>query len=327
MEMRLHRRARTTPAVRAEIAASKEPVRALARRLGISEMTVRKWKSRDSVWDRSHTPHRLQTTLSAAQEAIAVELRKTLWIPLDDLLVVLREFVHPELSRSALDRCLRRHGVGNLQDLKPKAPNPSHKPFKAYEPGFVHIDVKYLPQMADESSRRYLFVAIDRATRWVFVAIKKDKTARSAAAFLKALHKACPIKIQKILTDNGKEFTDRLFSGEGRKATGNHLFDQLCDALGIEHRLTRPRHPQTNGMVERFNGRIADVLTTHHFQDSEDLADTLTRYVHLYNHQFPQSALGGKTPLQAMKNWYAKKPDLFVKRPYDHAGLDSYEKN
>ena len=196
MEMRLHRRARTTPAVRAEIAASKEPVRTLARRLGISEMTVRKWRSREEIWDRSHTPHRLQTTLSPAQEVIAVELRKTLWIPLDDLLVVMREFVHPQLSRSALDRCLRRHGVGNLQELKPKAPKPSHKSFKAYDPGFLHIDVKYLPQMADESSRRYLFVAIDRATRWVFVAIKKDKTARSAAAFLNALHQACPLQIQ-----------------------------------------------------------------------------------------------------------------------------------
>jgi transposase-like protein len=65
------------------------------------------------------------------------------------------------------------------------------------------MDEKYLPQMQDESSRRYLFVAIDRATRWVFVAIKKDKSAASARAFLNALHKACPITIKKFLTDNG----------------------------------------------------------------------------------------------------------------------------
>ena len=58
--------------------------------------------------------------------------------------------------------------------------------------------------MPDETRRRYLFVAIDRATRWVFVAIKTDKTAASARSFLKALHKACPIKIVKLLTDDGK---------------------------------------------------------------------------------------------------------------------------
>ena len=63
--------------------------------------------------------------------------------------------------------------------------------------------------MPNETSRRYLFVAIDRATRWVFVQIKSHKTAAAARSFLKALHKACPIKIQKIRNDNGKEFTDR----------------------------------------------------------------------------------------------------------------------
>ena len=55
----------------------------------------------------------------------------------------------------------------------------------------------------------------------------------------KALHKACPIKIQKLLTDNGKEFTDRLFASREREPSGQHEFDQLCQALGIEHRLTK----------------------------------------------------------------------------------------
>jgi len=142
---------------------------------------------------------------------------------------------------------------------------------------------------------------------------------------LNALHKACPIKMQKILTDNGKEFTDRLFASRERQATGNHEFDQLCQALNIEHRLTKPRTPRTNGMVERFNGRIADVLKTHRFTSGEDLEQTLMRYVALYNHQLPQSALKSKTPMRAMKNWYASHPHLFIKRPYDHPGCDSYD--
>jgi len=73
-----------------------------------------------------------------------------------------------------------------------------------------------LPQMQNESQRRYLFVAIDRATRWVFVQLKSNKTAASAQAFLRALHQACPIRINKLLTDNGKEFTDRLFASKER---------------------------------------------------------------------------------------------------------------
>jgi len=77
-------------------------------------------------------------------------------------------------------------------------------------------------------------------------------------------------------------------------------------------------------MVERFNGRIADVLKTHRFTSGEDLEQTLMRYVALYNHQLPQSALKSQTPMRAMKDWYASHPHLFVKRPYDHPGCDKY---
>ncbi|AIA71010.1 putative integrase [Pectobacterium atrosepticum SCRI1043] len=130
-----------------------------------------------------------------------------------------------------------------------------------------------------------------------------------------ALHKACPIKISKLLMDNGKEFTDRLFASREREPSGNHEFDQLCKELSIEHRLTRPRTPKTNGMVERFNGRIADVLKTHRFNNSEDLEQTLMRYTALYNHQLPQTVLKSKTPLQTMKQWHQS--HLFHRRPYD----------
>jgi hypothetical protein len=95
-------------------------------------------------------------------------------------------------------------------------------------------------------------------------------------------------------------------------------------ALEIEHRLTPPRSPQTNGMVERFNGRIEDVLQSHHFQSGEELEPTLHRYVWLYNQHLPQSGLGSKTPLQAMKDWHKLKPEIFKKQPYYRPGCDSY---
>ena len=323
MLIALHKRARTTPAIRAELAASTEPVSVLARRFNVTPPTIYKWKARESVQDRSHTAHRLQTTLTPAQETVVVELRRTLLLPLDDLLAVAREFLCKDVSRSGLDRCLRRHGVGNLNALKPAVAAQPHKAFKSYVPGYLHMDVKYLPQMPDETRRRYLFVAIDRATRWVFVAIKKDKTAASARSFLNALHKACPIRIVKLLTDNGKEFTDRLFASREREPSGQHEFDQLCRALGIEHRLTRPRTPKTNGMVERFNGRISDVLNTHRFNSALDLEQTLLRYVALYNHQLPQSALKSQTPIQSMKLWHQSNPELFHRIPYDRPGCDT----
>ena len=126
-----------------------------------------------------------------------------------------------------------------------------------------------------------------------------------------------------MLTDNGKAFTDRLFGLRKRSPTGQHEFALLCAELGIEHRLTPPMRPRTNGMVERFNGRIEDVLQSHRFQSSEDSEQTIPRYVH-YNSQLPQAALKGLTPIDALNDWRRQRPNLFRKRAYNHAGCDSY---
>ena len=76
-------------------------------------------------------------------------------------------------------------------------------------------------------------------------------------------------------------------------------------------------------MVERFNGRIEEVLRSHHFFSGHDLEQTLLRYAWLYNHHLPQAALNARTPMQAMKEWYRRRPDLFRKRPYNHTGHDT----
>ena len=116
-------------------------------------------------------------------------------------------------SRAGLGRYLRRHGVSSFLEL---ATRETDKPvtkqsFKDYEPGFLHMDIKYLPQMPDETERHYLFVAIDRATRWVFMEIYADQS-DSSTDFLIKLNKACPIAIVRLLTDNGSQFTDRFTS-------------------------------------------------------------------------------------------------------------------
>lgn len=254
---------------------------------------------------------------------MVVELRKLLLLSLDDLLVITREFINSAVSRSALDRCPRRHGVGRLKDLIPETePAPSPKSFKAYEPGYVHVDIKYLPQMPDETQRRYLFVGIDRATRWVYMEVLSNKTAISARLFLKRLVKRSPFKVRITLTDNGKEFTDRFCATGQRAPTGKHPFERECKAQGIEHRLIKPKHPQTNGMLERFNGRIADILRRTTFESSDDLADTLQRYGLIYNQHIAQKALSHTTPLDKLKEYYQESPELFRIKPVNRPGPD-----
>ena len=85
----------------------------------------------------------------------------------------------------------------------------------------------------------------------------------------------------------------------------------------MEHRLIPIRHPQTNDMVQRFNGRISEVVNQTRFASRAELESTLLNYLNIYNHSIPQRALDNETPVQAMKKWQAKKVELFVKRVYN----------
>jgi transposase InsO family protein len=328
MNLNLHPNARTTPAIRKEIQQSQDSISTLAKRYGVTKRTIERWRKRESVLDRSHCPHRLQTTLSPAQEAILVHIRKTYRLALDDLTALCHEFIDESVLRSSIHRMLVRHGENRLPPLA-EAPGASAKgaggpgTFKAYEPGFIHIDIKFLPKMADQEHGHYLFVAIDRATRLVYFEIFENKTAANAATFLKNVHAFYDFTITKLLTDNGKEFTDRFVCGGERTPTGEHVFDQLCAELGIEHRLIKPYTPKTNGMVERFNGRIADLLRTHHFKSGEDLAQTLERYRQVYNHHLPQKALGHQPPVAALENYRQTHPHLFTKSTSNHQRPDT----
>lgn len=321
----IHPQARTTPRIRAEIQASGLSVAALAERYNVTVATARKWKTRSQTQDLSHCPHTLQTTLTPIQECMVVELRKTLLLPLDDLLTVTREFINAKATRAGIYRCLKRHGAGSLKELMPKEEGDQLpvKSFRKYEPGYLHMDIKYLPKMPDEDCRSYLFVAIDRATRWVYMAIYPDQTEVSSTCFLQEVYRRCPVRIRTILTDNGTQFTDRFTSRE-KVASGQHSFDRECTKLEIEHRLTPPRHPQTNGMVERFNRRIGEVVAQTRFASAQELKETLLNYLQIYNHHIPQKALNHKTPVQVLEEWQENKPELFKKYLHDQVRLDKY---
>ncbi len=216
-------------------------------------------------------------------------LRKMLLVSIDDLLAVMREFLNPEVSRSGRDRCLRRHGVGNLRDLQAQSSRPKHKAFKAYEPGHLHVDVKYLPQMADESSRRHLFIAIDRATRWVFVRFYKSKTAANAAGSCATWNGPARYRSGPCLRTIAR--SSPTACSACASVTRPASTSSMCfAATSASNPALCRRSTQTNGMVERFNCRIEELLQSHHYRSGEEPETTLHRYVLLYNQQLPQSA-------------------------------------
>jgi hypothetical protein len=132
--------------------------------------TVLKWCNRDSVQDRSYHPPS-SNHLNSAQEVVAVALRQTSLVSLDELLALVREFLNLKVSHSGLDRCLRMHCVGSPRDPKAKDERTEHRGFKAYDSQYLHIDVKYLAKTAIDTLLGYLFVAIHTSTRWIFISI------------------------------------------------------------------------------------------------------------------------------------------------------------
>src|SRR4028118_1777874 len=170
----IHAKARTTPAVRAEIARSAEPTGVLARRYGVSTGTIHKGRKRGPAdcQDRSARPHKLPWKASKEERAIVCALRRATGFPLDDLTFIVTHFL-PHLNRDAVYRILKAEGLNRLppsdQARKP------HGRFRTYELGFVHMDVKPLPKLRDRDGvtrKRSLYVAIDRRSRRVHLAAK-----------------------------------------------------------------------------------------------------------------------------------------------------------
>jgi transposase len=160
----LHASATTTEAVRRAIQHSQESLRTLARRYGINQKTVAKWKRRTSVADLPTGPREPRSTsLSVRHEAIVVAFRKHTLLPLDDCLYALQATI-PHLTRSSLHRCLARHGIGRLPDVD--GDKPPKKRFKSYPIGFFHIDIA---EVQTAQGKLHLFVAIDRTSKFAFV--------------------------------------------------------------------------------------------------------------------------------------------------------------
>ena len=306
----LHGSAKTTHAIRGELQRSQASVASLARKYGINEKTVLKWRHRQSVEDKPMGPkERRSTVLSPVEEAAIVALRVQARLPLDDVYIALKDVI-PHLSRSSLHRCLQRHGISRL----PKADREKPKKFKKYEIGYFHIDIA---ELRYEGGKGFLYVAVDRTSKLVFARIYRRATKLAAAAFLKVLIKTVPYKIHTILTDNGVQFVQRGQSGE--QGWFPHIFGRVAREHGIEHRLTKPYHPWTNGQAERMVRTIKEAtVKPFHYTSIQELRCHVRGWLTAYNFAKQLKALRFKTPCEAVEELWKSKPDIFIVKPNHH---------
>lgn len=324
----LHGSATTTHAIRAAIQRSKASLQALSEHYGINPKTVAKWRKRTTLEDHRmgpKVPH--STTLSADEETLIVAFRRHTLLPLDDCLDALQATV-PHLTRSSLHRLFRRHAVSCLPHAEGTRPR---QRFKAYPMGYLHID---FAEVWTEEGKLYLFVAIDRVSKFAYAELHERATRRVAADFLRRLIERVPYGIHTVLTDNGFQFTAPRGGwrvGEIQRMLASHppfrchAFDLACAQHGIDHRLTKFNHPWTNGQVERMNRTLKDATVRRFFSATHaSLRAHLATFLDAYNFAKRLKSLRGLTPFERICQLWTEQPERFRLNPLHRmAGLNS----
>ncbi len=298
-----HPRAKTNLHIRKLIRESQESHYALAQRFNLNPKTVLKWRHREDLYDRPYGAKTHHFVLNDWERKIIVKVRKHLKYNLDDLVLILKPYI-PKINRDNCYRVLVKHQLNKL-------PNPfkdqGKGKFGYFLPGFLHLDLAYLPIFKDFLKRKYLLVAVDRITKIVFVMIVNGKTQKKAISFLTALIKFYPYHIHRILTDNGKEF--------GKQ------FTLECQRYGIKHKKTKVKHPWTNGMAEITIKQIKEeTVWKAYYQDYHSLEADLYKWQNEYNLQRRLKSLKYLTPYQKMLEYYQslneeKRKSRFKKEP------------
>ena len=302
--MNVHKNARLTPYRREDLvtrAGRGEPVTGLARQLGISLRTARKWLARHraegpiGLQDRSSRPHGSpRTTAPAIQLGIKV-LRHQRWTCAQIGGAV-------GVSAATAARVLRRCGLSRRGRLEPP---PLVQRYEHAHPGdLLHLDTKKLGRIAGVGHRitgragnvnlhhgigwEYLHIAIDDHSRVAYVELLLDERGVTVAGFLRrALRwfRTHGVRVRRVLTDNGSGYISRSF-----RAT--------CRALHVAHRRTRPYTPRTNGKAERFiQTALREWAYLRPYYTSAERAGILPGWLAHYNCARPHGSLEAQPPM------------------------------
>lgn len=279
-------------------AAAGVPVTEIADGLGVSRQSVHAWIRRYAdgglagLMDRSRRPGSCPHQVSAEIEAVVCELRREhpRWGPLRLAHELARSGVVPVPSRMSVYRVLVRHGL--IEPQPRKRPRDSYRRWERDEPmALWQLDIVGGVFLADGTEAKIVTGVDDHSRYCVICQVVVRATGRAVClAFAAALRRhGIP---GEVLTDNGKQFTDRFGKG------GEVLFDRICRDNGITHRLTRPRSPTTTGKIERFHGSLRRELLDDAvpFADLAAAQAAVDAWVSQYNTVRPHQALGMAAP-------------------------------
>ena len=305
--MNIHENARLTPIGRERMVRmmlSGQTPETAARVAGVCPRTARKWLARfkaegpAGLRDRSSRPRRLRTPTPCETVDRIIALRRQRWTGQH----IAREV---GVSPATVSRVLQRAGLSRLRDLEPAEPV---RRYQRQHPGeLIHLDIKKLGRFdrvghritgdrTGQSNSRgvgweYVHIAIDDASRIAYTDIFPDERKESAIACLKAsvaLYKRLGVKVTRVMTDNGSCYRSKGFA-------------RTCKALKIKHIRTKPYTPKTNGKAERFiQTALREWAYGHSYQNSQQRAQHLPQWTHMYNWHRPHGGIKHQTPISCL---------------------------
>ena len=288
------------PVLRAKLMAQHEagiPLSVLSEQHGIARPVLSRWWARydadslESLEPRTRCPHRSPMRYPAAVREAIADARDFGW-------GVQRIADELGIGHGTVQRELERSGRNRL-------PRPPRRPVQRYEksrPGeLLHLDLKYLPAL--ENWPEFEYAAIDDFSREGQAQIARERSTVAATRFLEHVLARLPYRVEAVMTDNDMMFTMR-YAFHSHRLT---RFEQALKSAGIEHRLIRPRSPESNGKVERFIKTIDDeCFRITQPRSSRARVGALKLFLEYYNHARPHQSLSGVSPVTRRDAYFAQ---------------------
>lgn len=192
------------------------------------------------------------------------------------------------------------------QPYKKMKKNKHTKRYRRPFPGYLQMDIKYVPDRIDEQ-QYYQISVVDHCSSWRYIEILARRTEEDVIGFLNRMEEVCPFSIIQLQTDNATEFTDKFSSGFGQAPSGDHRLDRWCGLRGIEHKLIPVGEKEINGKVEnthRFDER--EFYQQFFFTSLESLRKGIIWYNKRWNSRRATKALGWRTPVKVIEDSYVK---------------------
>lgn len=187
--------------------------------------------------------------------------------------------------------------LGMITEVYKKKLTKEHlKRYRQPLPGWLQMDVKYVPYKVDDD-QYYEFNAVDHCSTWRCMRIYEDKSYVSLKKFLKEIENNCPFPIVEVQTDNGKEFTDKYRPNSNGLPTGEHPLDVWCKEREIRHKLIPVGEKELQGKVENTHKQDdREFYAKYRFGNFWQLENYMRSWNERWNEQRATKALRWRTP-------------------------------